>query len=121
LCGDFNVAPAPMDVHDPIAWKDHVLFSGPERAALARIVDTGLVDLIRTMHPTEPMFSWWDYRMLAFPKGKGLRIDHLLATPSLAARAVASASTASRERGSSPPTTQRCGLTSARVTDRLPG
>jgi len=84
LCGDFNVAPAPLDVHDPIAWKDHVLFSGPERAALARIVDVGLVDLIRTMHPTEPMFSWWDYRMLAFPKNRGLRIDHILASAPLA-------------------------------------
>ena len=102
LCGDFNVAPAPMDVHDPSAWKDHVLFSEPERAALARVVDTGLVDLIRTMHPTEPMFSWWDYRMLAFPKGKGLRIDHLLATPSLAARAVASGVDRESRKGKQP-------------------
>jgi len=102
LCGDFNVAPAPIDVHDPIAWKDHVLFSEPERAALARVVDTGLVDLIRTMHPTEPMFSWWDYRMLAFPKGKGLRIDHLLATPSLAARAVASGVDRESRKGKQP-------------------
>jgi exodeoxyribonuclease-3 len=89
LCGDFNVAPAPMDVYDPKAWEGHVLFSADERAALARVVETGLVDLVRTMHPTDPMFTWWDYRMLAFPKGRGLRIDHLLVTPSLAARATA--------------------------------
>ena len=89
LCGDFNVAPAPLDVYDPIAWDGHVLFSHDEREALRRIVETGLVDLVRTMHPAEPMYSWWDYRMLAFPKGRGLRIDHMLVTPPLAARATA--------------------------------
>jgi exodeoxyribonuclease-3 len=102
LCGDFNVAPAPMDVYDPAAWEGHVLFSTDEREALRRIVDTGLVDLVRTMHPTEPMFSWWDYRMLAFPKGRGLRIDHLLVTPPLAARAIASGVDRESRKGKQP-------------------
>ncbi len=90
LCGDFNVAPAPLDVHDPAAWEGGVLFSEPERTQLRKIVDAGLVDLLRTMHPTEPLFTWWDYRMLGFPKNRGLRIDHLLVTPALAERATAS-------------------------------
>jgi exodeoxyribonuclease-3 len=103
LCGDFNVAPAPIDVHDPIAWDGHVLFSVPERAALRAIVeDARLVDLVRTMHPTEPMWSWWDYRMLAFPKGRGLRIDHLLATPALRDRAVASGVDRDSRKGKAP-------------------
>jgi exodeoxyribonuclease-3 len=54
----------------PDRMEDHVLFSEPERAALARIVEVGLVDLIRTMHPTEPMWTWWDYRMLAFRRAR---------------------------------------------------
>jgi exodeoxyribonuclease-3 len=102
LCGDFNVAPAPIDVHDPVAWDGHVLFSIDERAALRRIVETGLVDIVRTQHPTEPMFTWWDYRMLAFPKGRGLRIDHLLATPTLAARAVGSGVDRESRKGKQP-------------------
>jgi exodeoxyribonuclease-3 len=102
LCGDFNVAPAPLDVYDPVAWDGHVLFSIDEREALRRIVETGLVDVVRTQHPTEPMYSWWDYRMLAFPKGRGLRIDHLLATPALAARAVASGVDRESRKGKQP-------------------
>jgi len=102
LCGDFNVAPAPLDVYDPVAWEGHVLFSEPEREALRRIADVGLVDLVRTMHPTEPMYSWWDYRMLAFPKGRGLRIDHLLATPALAKRAAAAGVDRESRKGKQP-------------------
>jgi len=87
LAGDFNVAPAPIDVHDPAAWEGHVLYSEAERAAFAAIVGVGLVDIVRRLNPTAPMFSWWDYRMLAFPKNRGLRIDHVLVSPALAARA----------------------------------
>lgn len=87
LAGDFNVAPAPIDVHDPAAWEGHVLYSETERAAFAEIVAVGFVDIVRQLNPTAPMFSWWDYRQLAFPKNLGLRIDHVLVTPGLAARA----------------------------------
>ena len=102
LCGDFNVAPAPLDVYDPLAWDGRVLFSQPERAALGRVVDAGLVDLVRSMHPSEPMYSWWDYRMLSFPKGRGLRIDHLLVTPALHARAVGSGVDRESRKGKQP-------------------
>jgi exodeoxyribonuclease-3 len=86
LCGDFNVAPAPEDVHDPVAWEGQCLFSLEERAALGRIREVGLIDVIRHVHPTGPLFTYWDYRMLAFPKNQGLRIDHVFVTPALVQR-----------------------------------
>ena len=102
LCGDFNVAPGPLDVYDPKAWEGRVLFSAPERRAFQALLDTGVIDLVRTMHPSEPMFSWWDYRMLAFPKGRGLRIDHLLVTPALQRRATASGVDRDSRKGKQP-------------------
>ena len=102
LGGDFNVAPAPLDVHDPVAWEGSVLFTEEERAALGRIVEAGLVDLLRTMHPTLPLYTWWDYRMLGFPKNRGLRIDHLLVTPALAARATTSGVDRDSRKGKQP-------------------
>ncbi|MSP61969.1 MAG: exodeoxyribonuclease III [Myxococcales bacterium] len=88
LAGDFNVAPEAIDVHDPAAWEGQVLCSPPERAALARVAAFGLEDTYRIHHKEGGRFTWWDYRMLSFPKDKGLRIDHLFATPPLAARSV---------------------------------
>jgi exodeoxyribonuclease-3 len=86
LCGDYNVAPADLDVHDPGAWREQVLCSTPEREALARIKDFGFTDSFRTLHPDVQAFTWWDYRMLGFPKNKGLRIDHAFVTQPLAER-----------------------------------
>lgn len=86
LCGDFNIVPTDEDVWDPAAWRGQVLCTDDERAALARLQALGLEDVLRRLHPTGAIFTWWDYRMLAFPKGHGLRIDHVLATPALAAR-----------------------------------
>ena len=84
--GDYNVAPADLDVHDPAAWEGSVLCSPAERAALAAVVGEGLVDLLRQDQPDTQVFTWWDYRMLGFQKNKGLRIDHVLATRDVAAR-----------------------------------
>jgi exodeoxyribonuclease III len=78
LGGDYNVAPADIDVHDPAAWHEQVLCSTPERAALRSLLDAGFKDAFRETHPERQAFSWWDYRMLGFPKNLGLRIDHLL-------------------------------------------
>lgn len=86
LCGDLNVAPEPRDVHDPDRWVATVLFHPEARAALTRVTDWGLVDAFRLHHQEEGLFSWWDYRMLAFPKNQGLRIDHVLVTQPLAQR-----------------------------------
>ena len=89
LTGDFNVAPEERDVHDPAGWAGGVLVSAPERAALRDLCDFGLVDTFRQHHQEGGRYSWWDYRSLAFPRNAGLRIDHLLATPPLAARCTA--------------------------------
>lgn len=91
LLGDFNVAPDDIDVHDPRAWRGKILFSEPERQALAAIrgPHLGLVDTFRQLNPDSQTFTWWDYRMLGFPKNHGLRIDHIDATASVAAQITA--------------------------------
>ena len=86
LCGDFNVAPEAKDVHDPVAWEKETLFHIDARKALENIRAWGLVDLFRLHHHEGGVYSWWDYQMLAFPKGRGLRIDHIFASESLARR-----------------------------------
>jgi exodeoxyribonuclease-3 len=91
VCGDFNVAPEAIDVHEPAAWEGTVLYHPQARAALQRVMDFGLVDTFREKHPGEGnKYSWWDYRMLGFPKNRGLRIDHILATRALADHCTAS-------------------------------
>ena len=86
VCGDFNVAPGDIDVYDAEATREQIHVSTPERQALAKIVGVGLVDCFRLLHPTTVAYTFWDYRMLAFPKNRGYRIDHVLVTPPLAAR-----------------------------------
>lgn len=87
ICGDFNVAPEPIDVAEPKKWENSVLFTPQERAVLARLMEWGLVDAFRARHPDEPgLYSWWDYRMGGFKKNRGLRIDLALCTPPLLAR-----------------------------------
>ena len=85
ICGDYNVAPDDRDVYDPVGWAGGVLVSDPEREALRSLEAFGLVDTFRQHHQEAGRYSWWDYRMLAFPKNNGLRIDHVLATRPLAA------------------------------------
>jgi exodeoxyribonuclease III len=85
LCGDFNVAPEERDVWDAALWEGQTLFSLPERAALQALVGFGLQDTFRLHHPEPGRYSWWDYRMLGFPKNRGLRIDGIYATRPLAA------------------------------------
>ncbi|GHT81923.1 exodeoxyribonuclease III [Betaproteobacteria bacterium] len=81
LAGDFNIAPATADVHP--AWKDELLVSAPERAAFQALLDLGLTDAFRLFSQAEDSFSWWDYRMGAFRRNFGLRIDHLLVSQTL--------------------------------------
>lgn len=83
LLGDFNIAPEPCDVHDPAQWEGKVLFSEPERAVFQRFVAMGLCDTFRLFEQAPDQFSWWDYRMAAFRRNMGLRIDHILASPAL--------------------------------------
>ena len=84
VLGDYNVAPEDRDVHDPEAWRGQVLVSDAERAAFARLRDLGFVDAFRLFEQPEKAFSWWDYRMAAFRRNLGLRIDHALLSPALA-------------------------------------
>jgi exodeoxyribonuclease-3 len=86
VCGDFNVAPEDVDTHDPELWRGAIMCSDGERAAYQNMCEVGLVDTLRLHHAEGGLFTWWDYRMLSFPKNRGLRIDAVLATKSLAAR-----------------------------------
>ena len=87
LAGDFNVAPEDIDCHDPKAWEGSVLFTDKEKAALTKIKEFGFSDIYRRLNPEEKAFSWWDYRSLGFQLNKGMRIDFILATDSLTAKA----------------------------------
>jgi len=84
LLGDFNIAPEDRDVHDPEEWKGSVLVSPEERAEFKHLLETGLVDTFRLFPQEERSFSWWDYRAASFRRDRGLRIDHILASPPLA-------------------------------------
>jgi len=83
LLGDFNIAPADLDIHDPKRWREKIMCSRIEREKFEGLLALGLSDAVRQLHPTEPMHSWWDYRLNAFGRGWGLRIDHLLASQAL--------------------------------------
>ncbi|KKB62638.1 exodeoxyribonuclease III [Robbsia andropogonis] len=84
LTGDFNIAPEDRDVHDPAKWQGQNLVSPEERAAFARLLGMGLVDSFRLFQQEGKLFSWWDYRMFAFRRNAGLRIDHVLLSEPLA-------------------------------------
>ena len=84
LLGDYNIAPQDRDVHDPKAWEGNVLVSPAERAAFEGLVGLGLQDAFRLFEQAEAGYSWWDYRMAAFRRNLGLRIDHILLSPDLA-------------------------------------
>ena len=84
LLGDFNIAPEDRDVHDPVTWKGKVLVSSSEREAFQSLLKNSLVDCFRLFQQDDHSFSWWDYRAGAYPRNLGLRIDHILATDTLA-------------------------------------
>ena len=78
LLGDYNIAPEDRDVHDPQAWAGNVLVSEPERDAFRALEQLGMRDSFRLFEQPEKSYSWWDYRMMAFRRNIGLRIDHIL-------------------------------------------
>lgn len=89
LCGDLNIARDDLDVANPEQWSETVLCHPEARAALADLLDLGLVDVFRSRHPQGKIYSWWDYRRLGFPKNDGIRLDYLLASQNLAEGCVA--------------------------------
>jgi exodeoxyribonuclease-3 len=86
VCGDFNIAPADRDVYDPAKFEGATHVSPAEREALATIEAWGLEDAFRRVWDVPGVFSWWDYRAGDFHEGRGMRIDLVLASASLAQR-----------------------------------
>ena len=86
VLGDMNVAPQDRDVHDPKRWAGKIHVSEPERSALRTVLDTGLADAFRLFPQPERLYSWWDYRLRAFERNWGLRIDLALLASALAKR-----------------------------------
>ncbi|WP_293761825.1 exodeoxyribonuclease III [uncultured Aquitalea sp.] len=89
LLGDYNIAPEDRDLYDPEGWREQVLCSTPEREAFRRLQGLGLTDSFRLFNQEEKQFSWWDYRAMMFRRNLGVRIDHILITDELKARAQA--------------------------------
>ncbi|ASK26897.1 exodeoxyribonuclease III [Neisseria chenwenguii] len=86
LLGDFNIAPADADCYDPEKWREQIHCSTPERQWFQTLLDLGLTDSLRQIHPEGAHYTWFDYRGAMFQRKLGLRIDHILITPALAAR-----------------------------------
>ena len=102
VCGDLNVAPEDLDVHDPQLWRGAIMCSEGERNALRDLRAVGLTDTLRLHHREGGLFSWWDYRMLAFPKNRGLRIDAILANRALAEKCTAAGIDREMRKGKDP-------------------
>ena len=88
LAGDFNVIPTELDVYKPERWLDDALFAPEVRSAYARLVEQGWTDALRTLHPAERIYTFWDYFRNAYARDAGLRIDHFLLSPALAGRLI---------------------------------
>jgi exodeoxyribonuclease III len=86
LAGDYNVAPTPLDIYPTKSWDRDALIQPKSRAAFKALVDQGWCDAIRSLHPSKPMFTFWDYKRNRWPRDAGLRLDHLLLSPQLAPR-----------------------------------
>lgn len=88
LCGDLNVAPHELDVWKPSLWKDKMHFTKPEREALLHLKRWGFVDVFRQINDEAREYTWWDHFHHSFEKDRGLRIDHIWASPRLAGRCI---------------------------------
>ena len=102
VAGDFNVAPKDEDIYDPELWRGAIMCSDGERAAFQQMCGPELIDTLRLHHQEAGIFTWWDYRMLAFPKNRGLRIDGVLASTELAKRCTASGVDRDMRKGKDP-------------------
>src|SRR5690606_17283107 len=88
LAGDFNVMPTDLDVYKPERWQKDALFRPEVREAYRKLVAQGWTDALRAIHPDERIYTFWDYFRNAFARDAGLRIDHLLLSPTVATRLV---------------------------------
>ncbi|MFC1545886.1 exodeoxyribonuclease III [Pseudomonadota bacterium] len=83
MLGDYNIAPADIDIYSPKRWEGKIMCSDREREMFHSFLELGLTDSARQLYPDEPMHSWWDYRLNAFKRDWGIRIDHILATSAI--------------------------------------
>lgn len=102
LCGDFNIARDDLDVASPAEWTDTVLCHAEVRVHFQAILGHDLVDVFREKHPQGGLYTWWDYRQLAFPRNDGVRLDYILAAPALAARCTAAEVDRDERKGEKP-------------------
>lgn len=86
LAGDYNVVPTDFDIYPTRSYDDNALLHPASRAAFQRLLSQGWTDAMRTLHPGEPMYSFWDYKRRRFERDAGLRLDHLLLSRALAGR-----------------------------------
>ena len=86
LAGDYNVAPTGQDIYPTKSWDDDALIQPETRAAFAKILKQGWTDALRTIHPDERIYTFWDYKRNRWPRDKGLRLDHFLLSADLAQR-----------------------------------
>jgi len=86
LAGDYNVIPSELDVYKPERWVNDALFRVEVREVFARLIQQGWLDCLRAIHPGERIYTFWDYFRDAYGRDAGLRIDHLLLSPTIADR-----------------------------------
>jgi len=86
LAGDFNVVPTTFDIYPTKSYDNNALVQPEARALFRRLLDQGWTDAIRTIHPDAPMYTFWDYKRNRWPRDAGLRLDHILLSPSIAPR-----------------------------------
>jgi exodeoxyribonuclease-3 len=86
LVGDYNVMPTELDVYKPERWVDDALFRPEVREAFHWLVAQGWTDALRTLHPGERIYTFWDYFRNAYARNAGLRLDHFLLSPPIAGR-----------------------------------
>ena len=86
LAGDYNVVPTPFDIYPTRSWDDDALVQPASRERFRQLIEQGWTDAIRSLHPKEPMYTFWDYKRGRWGRDAGLRLDHLLISPALSPR-----------------------------------
>jgi exodeoxyribonuclease-3 len=86
LAGDYNIIPTEADAYKPERWVDDALFRPESRQAFHALLEQGWIDSLRTLHPDETIYTYWDYFRNAYPRNAGIRIDHLLLSPALSGK-----------------------------------
>lgn len=84
LAGDFNVVPTDLDIYPTKSWDDDALLQPESRARFQRLLKQGWIDSLRTLHPGKKIYTFWDYKRNRWPRDAGLRLDHILLSPSIA-------------------------------------